>query len=88
MTTVSNYCKLLFMVTDIAHNGRRGWSRNEVAELLDVTPARVSQIAKELGVRLRWHYRDGFSYTVSDVSRMKSRSRKPGPKATGGVRKR
>lgn len=70
------------MKTDTNHHGKRGWSRTETAELLGVTPARVSQIAKDMGIRMRWHWQDGFSYTVRDVARMQERSTKPGPKPT------
>ena len=67
-------------------HGKRGWTRTEVANLLNVTPGRISQIAKEMKIRMRWHWQDGFSYTVRDVSRMQERSTKPGPKPKGKAR--
>lgn len=60
----------------------REYSRNEVAELLKVTPARVSQIALFLGVEGRWA-RGSIYYKLSDVRRMQQRDTKPGPKPNG-----
>lgn len=70
------------MKTDKNH-GKRGWSRADVANLLGVTPARVSQIAKTMNIKLKYHWQDGFTYTVRDVNRMTTRKTKPGPKGNG-----
>ena len=69
--------------TNNGHDGKRGWTRTEVAELLNVTPARVSQIAKSMKITMRWHWQDGFTYRVGDVAKMEARSTKPGPKGRG-----
>lgn len=59
---------------------KHSWTRNEVAELLGVTVSRVSQIAKEMNIQLRWHRQYGFGYRVQDVNRMTRRNTKPGPR--------
>lgn len=68
------------MKTDDNHEGKRSWTRTEAAALLGVTPARITQIAKNLNIRMRWHWEDGFSYALRDVKKMQERNTKPGPK--------
>jgi hypothetical protein len=62
---------------------RREWTRTQAAEWLDVTPSRVSQIAKSMGIKLRWSEKNGLVFTRRDVGKMEKRSRKPGPKGEG-----
>jgi hypothetical protein len=64
-------------------NIRREWTRAQAAEWLDVTPSRVSQIAKSMGIKLRWSEEKGFVFSRRDVGKMENRSRKPGPKGNG-----
>lgn len=63
------------------------WTRRETADVLGVSVSRVSQIAKELGIVLRWHRQHGFGYRVQDVSQMLERNTKPGPKSESGNEK-
>jgi hypothetical protein len=61
---------------------RKGYSRKDVAHMFGVTPARVSQIAKTMGVSLYWKGNgstlNGFIYRPVDVARMAQRNTKPG----------
>jgi len=59
---------------------KHSWTRAEVAEVLGVTVSRVSQIAQQMGIKMRWHRQHGLGYRVQDVSKMAQRDTKPGPK--------
>lgn len=63
------------------------FNRPRAAEVLGVSVSRVSQIAKEMDIRMRWVVDYGLTYSAQDIRRMMQRDTKPGPKPTKGKAK-
>lgn len=57
-----------------------GYTRQDVAIKLQVSPSRVSQIAKELDIQPRWNGKE-FCYIYEQLRQMQRRNKKPGPVA-------
>lgn len=56
------------------------YSRADAAKILNVSPARISQIADRLNIQINWQDGLGFYYSKDQVKRMLQRNTKPGPK--------
>lgn len=67
----------------MAYTGVKTYTRSDLADVLQVSPARVSQIAKELGINPDWNGSE-FLYSQKQLRLMLQRNTKPGPKKEGG----
>lgn len=67
----------------------RYWNRNEVAVILGVSQARVSQIAREMKIKAihRGVVVNLVHYKDSDVEKMKRRKTKRGPEGNSNAKR-
>lgn len=63
----------------MAYTGARALTRSDVADVLQVSPSRVSQIAKQLKLEPEWNGSE-FVYSRPQLRRMMERNTKPGPR--------